>query len=96
MQDFSCRSASDMHYDVLAKTVKHYKETEEGATMMCRAVEQLIESKRPEWEKRGARSEKKSIAKKLLGQGLTREQIAEATDLSLDEIQKIDAERGRE
>lgn len=105
MQDFSCRSASDMHYDVLAKTVKHYKETEEGATMMCRAVEQLIESKRPEWEKRGeirgekrgekrgAQIEKKSIAKKLLGQGLTREQIAEATDLSLDEIQKIDAER---
>ena len=41
MHDFRCTRAEDMYYDVLAERVRYFKETEEGASVMCRAMEEL-------------------------------------------------------
>lgn len=49
MRDFVCKNADDMHYDVLAKRVRNYKEDEGGLTSMCRAMEEM----RAEAEARG-------------------------------------------
>ena len=72
---------------------------------MCEAVERLVESRRPEWEKigekrgekigekRGAQAEKKSTVLAMLDGNEPYEKIAKYTDLSIEEIKKIDAER---
>ncbi len=39
MHDFKCKSASDMHYDILADKVRYFKETEGGQEHMCKLME---------------------------------------------------------
>ena len=41
MHDFRCTRPEDMYYDVLAERVRYCKETEEGASAMCEAMEKL-------------------------------------------------------
>ncbi len=41
IHDFKCTSPNDMSYDVLAKGVRHFKETEGGIQHMCRAMEDM-------------------------------------------------------
>ena len=76
---------------------------------MCEAVERLVESRRPEWEKvgekrgekrgekigekRGAQAEKKRIVLAMLRENYSFDQISKISDLSIDEIKKIDAGR---
>ena len=43
MHDFHCTQADDMHYEVLANRVRHFKENEEGVTTMCEAVKKLVD-----------------------------------------------------
>ncbi len=40
MHDFHCTQASDMHYPLLAKRVKYFKETQRGRNSMCAIVEE--------------------------------------------------------
>lgn len=56
MHDFRCTRAEDMHYEVLANRVRYFKETEEGASAMCEAMELLTD----EAEKRGMEQGKES------------------------------------
>ena len=39
MHDFRCTSSIDMFYDVLKRGMHHFKETEGGRTIVCRAIE---------------------------------------------------------
>ncbi len=41
VHDFKCTSANDMYYDVLAKRVRHFKETEGGNKHMCKLFEDM-------------------------------------------------------
>lgn len=41
MHDMWCVEADDMNYSVLANRVRYFKETEEGVTIMCRAMEEM-------------------------------------------------------
>lgn len=41
MHDMWCTQADNMHYSVLANRVRYFKETEEGVTIMCRAMEEM-------------------------------------------------------
>lgn len=41
MHDFACKNPDDMHYDVLKNRVKHFKETQEGVTTMCKIMDDL-------------------------------------------------------
>ena len=94
-------------------SLRTYTETEERGVAMCEAVERLVESRRPEWEKIGEKrgekrgekigekrgeilGEKKkaeTVAKKMLERGMRYDEIALISDLSIEEIKKIDAER---
>ena len=91
MQDFSCKTAKDMHYAVLAKRVHYYKETEGGTESMCRAVEKLYNDGVKLGEERGIEREKKETTRNLLLMGLSHEQIAKALNLPLERIREIEA-----
>ncbi len=43
MHDFRCTSSEDMYYLLLAKQVRHFKETEGGRKSVCKAVEEIAE-----------------------------------------------------
>lgn len=46
MHDFRCTSAADMFYQELAKSVRHFKETEGGQNQVCKAMEERIDRER--------------------------------------------------
>lgn len=46
MHDFRCTSAVDMFYQELAKSVRHFKETEGGQNQVCKAMEERIDRER--------------------------------------------------
>lgn len=78
MHDFSCTNPNDMNYSVLADTVRYYKEDKEGISTMCKAMEDMITD------------EKKDIALRMLETGkLSLAEIAECSDLSLEEVKKL-------
>ena len=41
MHDFSCTSAEQMHYQILANRVRYFKEDTEGVATMCKAMEDM-------------------------------------------------------
>ncbi len=45
MHDFRCLNSDDMFYQVLAKQVKYFKETEGGLEIMCQVFEDLAEKR---------------------------------------------------
>lgn len=53
MQDFSCKSANDMYYNELAKSMRHFKEGG-GREYMCEAVEKYAQEKAKEAAKETA------------------------------------------
>ena len=48
MHDFRCTSAVDMFYQELAKSVRHFKETEGGRNQMSKVMEERINRERIE------------------------------------------------
>lgn len=48
MHDFSCTSAENMNYPVLAERVRYFKEDVKGVTAMCREVEKIAMEERME------------------------------------------------
>lgn len=82
MHDFRCSSSADMFYPVLAKQVRYFKETEGGQKIMCQAFEDLAEKRVAE--------EKKASARRMIARGkMTLEEIAEDTDLPLEEVREL-------
>ena len=82
MYDFRCLSSVDMFYPILEKQVKYFKETEGGQEIMCQVFEDLAEKRVME--------EKKAFALRMIARGkLTVEEIAEDTDLPLEEVRKL-------
>lgn len=84
MHDFSCTDPSDMNYKVLADRVRYFKEEKEGVFAMC----QMLEEMRNETALEAA----KQVALRLIIRGKdTPEEIAEITDLPLEEVKLIEA-----
>lgn len=82
MHDFRCLSSVDMFYPILAKQVKYFKETEGGQEIMCQVFEDLAEKRVTE--------EKKASARRLIARGKqTLEEIAEDTDLPIEEVREL-------
>ena len=82
MHDFRCLSSVDMFYPILAKQVRYFKETEGGQEIMCQVFEDLAEKRVTE--------EKKAFARRLIARGKqTLEEIAEDTDLPLEEVREL-------
>ena len=86
MHDFHCTNPEDMHYKILADRVRYFKQTEEGVTVMCRAMEDM----RNEAELKRA----KEIALRLLVNGkLTHEEVAECAGLTLEQVKELAREK---
>lgn len=83
MHDFSCTNPDDMHYEALAKKARYYKRDVEGVKTMSRILDEM----RAEAEQNKA----KRIAVHLIELGnISLEKIAEATELSLDEVKELE------
>lgn len=94
MHDFRCLSSVDMFYPVLARQVKYFKETEGGQKIMCQIFEDLAEKRAnervEEVRKEIRMEEKKAFARRMIARGkLTIEEIAEDTDLPLEEVREL-------
>ena len=86
MHDFSCTSAKDMYYEVLANRVQYFKEDEKGVAVMCKVMEDM--------RNEAARENSLETARSLLLIGkLTYEEIAQATKLTVDEVKELDERR---
>ena len=82
MHDFSCTSAEEMHYQILADRVRYFKEDTEGVATMCKAMEDM----RNEVDK--ARMVK--IARHMLSMGkYTYEDIADVLEISVNEVKAL-------
>lgn len=86
MHDFSCTSAKDMFYEVLADRVRYFKEDEEGVAVMCKAMEDI--------RNEAIRRNSLETAMNLLQLGkLTYAEIAQATGLTVDEVEELDKKK---
>lgn len=86
MCDFHCTNPDDMHYKVLADRVRYFKETEEGVTVMCKAMEEM----RKDAEMKRA----KEVALRMLVVGkISHEEIAEYVGLTLDQVKALAHEK---
>lgn len=86
MHDFSCTDPSDMNYQILADRVNFFKNEQEGMLIMC----QMLEEMRNET----ALEKTKEFALRLIIRGKdSLEEIADITDLPLEEVNLINKTR---
>ena len=84
MHDFSCTDPADMYYGVLAERVKFFKESKEGVAIMCKAMEDM--------RNQAALERVKAVVYRMLAAGkYSLEEIADMTELSIDEVKKMKA-----
>ncbi len=82
MHDFVCSNAETMYYPTLAERVRYFKEEQKGVVTMCKALEEMRKNERIE------------VAQRLLEVGkLTYEDIATATDLTVEEVKALDQQK---
>lgn len=87
MHDFRVTNANEMHNKVLADTVRHFKEDEEGVSVMCKVIEELVEE--------GKEERNIEIVENLLRLGtVSITDISTATGLSEEQVLKIKEEMG--
>ena len=86
MHDFFCERPEQMNYKELAKRADYFKAEAEGVNAMCELMEKFGEKKMEEGRMESARR----TATALLALGkLTLSQIAEATQLSQEEVERL-------
>jgi predicted transposase YdaD len=82
MHDFKCSQPQDMYYKDLADRADQLKNTEGGREEMCRIMEEISSE--------SVRQEKYQIAIRLIKMNiLSVEDIAKATDLSIEDVQAL-------
>lgn len=82
VHDMRCKRADEMQIKQLAERTRYFKETQEGVSDMCKAIEEL--------RSEAARYEKIQIAVNLLSLGAcSEEKIAEATGLTPEEVHEL-------
>ena len=87
MHDFSCTVPDDMYYDELAERVRFFKESKEGVAIMCKAMEDM--------RNQTVLDSMKAVASRMLAAGkYSLEEIAKMTELSLEEVKKLQVGKG--
>ena len=82
VHDFRCKRADEMRTKALADKTRYLKDSPEGVSEMCKAIEDMRNEAK--WQKAA------ETAMKLIAMGiLTEEQIAHATGLTLEEVQEL-------
>lgn len=82
VHDFRCKKAEDMKIKELADKTRYYKQTPEGVSHMCKAIEDM--------RNEAAKLNSIQIAMKMIVLGtIPDDQIAQLTSLTLEEIQEL-------
>ena len=82
MQDFFCKDPHKMNYELLSRRTEYFKESKEGVDTMCQIMEDYAEKR--------TNNARIQFAKKLWNSGMRDfQQIANLTDLPLDEVKKL-------
>ena len=101
MEDFHCTEPSKMYYNELKERVSYFKETKEGAAIMCKAIEELVAKEREEGRLEGRIEGQQEqlflqISKKIK-KGKSLEQITDELEENIEVIlplyQKVLAEQ---
>lgn len=86
INDFTCSDHNDMNIKLMADATRYYKEEPKGVSHMCKLMEDMANER----AKEAVKNEKNKLALNLLSLGtLSKEDIAKATELSLDEIETL-------
>ena len=95
MQDFFCENPEEMHYKELANRADYFKAEAEGVHTMCELMERFGAAKLEEGRLEGRMEGARRTAVALLALGkLTISQIADATQLSLEEVKRLSGTMG--
>ena len=88
MHDFKCNEVKDMRLASMKKRTRYFKNNKKGVKKMCKVFEEVAK----EAAKEAAEEATKETAENLLVQGiLSKEDIASATKLTLEEVEEIAA-----
>ena len=91
MHDFSCTNPDDMNYEALAKKARYFKQDEKGVAAMCKIMEDMRNEAAQKAAQEAAQNKAKKTAVHLIKLGkMTLEEIAEATELSLDVVKELE------
>ena len=91
MHDFSCTSAEQMHYQILANRVRYFKEDTEGVATMCKAMEDMRNEAAREAALKADKARMIKTARRMLKAGkYTYEDIADVLEISVDEVKALD------
>lgn len=89
MHDFNCKEAKDIVNPLLAEEVRYLKETEGGRSQMCKLLEEMRNEATEKATVEATYNKAVSTALKMLKKGYSIEEIAEITDLPLEEVQEL-------
>lgn len=91
MHDFACTKAEEMHYPILAKRVRYFKEEQEGVATMSRIFEEIKREAAQEAARKTAREKSIQVARRMLMMGkYSYEEISAISDLTMDEVKALD------
>ena len=83
MRGFSCTDPDDMNYETLAEKARYFKQDEKGVAVMCKIMEDM--------RNEAVQNKAKKTAVHLIKSGkMSLEEIAEATELSLDTVKELE------
>ena len=89
MHDFSCTDSNDITYEMLVERVGYFKEDEEGVAAMCKAMEDT--------RTEAVIDDRKDTTCRLLKKGgMSFEDIAEISKLSIEEVRILASKREAE
>ena len=89
MHDFNYKEAKDIVNPLLAEEVRYLKETEGGRSQMCKLLEEMRNEATEKATVEATYNKAVSTALKMLKKGYSIEEIAEITDLPLEEVQGL-------
>mgnify|MGYP002564713737 FL=1 len=91
MHDFACTKAEEMHYPILAKRVRYFKEEQEGVATMSKIFEEIKREAAQEAARKTAREKSIQVARRMLMMGkYSYEEISAISDLTMDEVKALD------
>ncbi len=79
MHDFHCKDPNEMYYEEIKKSVKYYKEAEEGRNNMCKIFEEIERKGQKQGRKQGQKQGRKQGLKQGQKQGQRISSIKSAT-----------------
>lgn len=89
MHDFFCTDPDDMHFKELAEKARFFKQDEKGVAAMCKVMEEMRNEVAKEAAKEATWQTKVDVVLRLLGMGLSYEQVAQGADLTIEQVKEI-------